>query len=177
GTTPSENGGYCPRHHRDSESEPSYPISCAPSRLQSKRNHDPLTLGQQRPLNERMVSQAMSDARDVVLDVPPVVMEIRIPAAKGRCEQNVELPVKRNPARARADGMRHDSVDHERALEILHEQVTEVVDLALSRAPIGEESLGSVPSNRHRGAERHRPEKEERQVPRLFVGRRPVRRC
>src|SRR5262245_12940356 len=95
-----------------------------------ERNHDPLTLRAERPADPGMMSQSMRDAVDVVLDIPPVVLEIRIPAARCRREQDIEVLVEGNPAQARADWTRDDAVDDQRPLEILHEQVAEGLRLA-----------------------------------------------
>jgi hypothetical protein len=53
--------------------------------------------------DERVVPQALRDAVDVVLDVVSVIVEVGIPPARRRCDQDFEAPVAGRTAQARAD--------------------------------------------------------------------------
>src|SRR5262245_41336163 len=122
-----------------------------------------------------MMAQSMCDAVDVVLDVAPVVIEVRIPAACRRREHDLETPVESPPAQARADRMRDEALDHQRPLEILYEEVAEVLRLAFQRATSlqeSQESLDAVPGKGDCRTERCRAQEHQRKVERAALLRR-----
>ena len=116
-----------------------------------------------------MMSQPVRNAVDVVLDVPPVIIEIRIAVPGCRREQDVETPLMPHPAHARADRTRDHAVDDERPLEIRDEPIAEVVHLASERSTILQQPLDPVPSQANRGAEQRGTDENEREFERAIV--------
>jgi hypothetical protein len=129
-----------------------------------ERYYHPRTLGAQRLADECVVAQTLRDALDVVLDVLPVIVEIRVPPAGCRRDEDLQSPITWKAAQPRADRARREAFEDQRPFEVFHEYVAESLHLARDRFALLEKLLDSLPSKPDCSAEHDGPEAQEREV-------------
>ena len=108
-----------------------------------------------------MMPEVMRDAVHVVLEVPPVIGEIRVPPARSRREQDIDAALAQDTPHPGADGGR--AISQEPPLEIGHERAPERHHLALDGLAFQQRTLQAFPSPADCGANCRGPQQQERQ--------------
>jgi hypothetical protein len=99
-----------------------------------------------------MIPEVMRNAVHVVLDIPLVVGEIRVPPAGSRREQDVEAVLARNEADPRVNRTIGDAINPEWPLEVIQKRAPEDEHLKFQRLAFHRRLLDASTPAHDRGA-------------------------
>src|SRR5262249_120186 len=121
----------CSRHHRRRSKEECSLATCLSGPdFPLKRHDDPSSLDVWSTVDEQLILQSPLNSCDVVLDVLPVIIQIRIAVSLARCEEDFETSAMRREPKTRFDRPRGAPRLDQRLLELLDEPVAEAPHLA-----------------------------------------------
>ena len=92
-----------------------------------------------------MMPEVMRDARHVVLDVPPVIGEIRVAATRPGGQQDVEPALTRIAAHPRMDRTIGNAINAQRPLEIIQKRTSERQHLTFEHLAFPRGLLDALP--------------------------------
>ena len=96
-----------------------------------------------------MMAEVMRDPAHVVLDVPSVIGEIRVPPTGSGREQDIDAALARNAPHPRVDGTIADASNQKRPLEIIQKRAPKGQHLPFECLAFHHDLLDALPSANH----------------------------